>query len=197
MNCSSRQNALTLIEIVVSMAILAVVLVGVGGSLMTSLHATRDAKPALIAQEAGQRLIEELRNSDFSVIHQSFWNGATQKTFSGDAWTVADTLGVMQAVLDDHLVPAMDRGVMGPSSTGAAASNGDPLRLRFLTEAEFHQLWGTTLDLDYPADVTVSTTVKVGQKLYPVVVEVHYRDGTGDRVYQVGALINEEAPLDR
>jgi hypothetical protein len=91
----------------------------------------------------------------------------------------------------------MDRGVMGPSSTGAAASNGDPLRLRFLTEAEFHQLWGTTLDLDYPADVTVSTTVKVGQKLYPVVVEVHYRDGTGDRVYQVGALINEEAPLDR
>jgi hypothetical protein len=39
--------------------------------------------------------------------------------------------------------------------------------------------------------------VKVGQKLYPVVVEVHYRDGTGDRVYQVGALINEEAPLDR
>ena len=164
---------------------------------MTSLHATRDAKPALIAQEAGQRLIEELRNSDFSLIHQAFWNGATKKTFAGDDWAVTDTLGVMQAVKDDHLVPALDRGVMGASSTGAAAANGDPLRLRFLSEAEFHSLWGTTLDLDYPLDATVSATVKADQKLYPVLVEVHYRDGTGDRVYQLGALIQEEAPLDR
>jgi type II secretory pathway pseudopilin PulG len=192
------KKSLTLIEVVVSMALLVLVALGMGAAFSASLNASRDAKPSFIAQEAGQRLLEELRNRDFTSLHDTFWGeGVVKKTIDGTPWTTSDLQGGMQQIADEHLVPALDQGILRASTTGDPRANGDPLRLRFVGEAEFHALWGTTLDLDFPEDIRVKEEVQPTQRVFPVLIQVHYGDARGDRVYQLAALVHEEAPLDR
>ena len=88
----------------------------------------------------------------------------------------------------------------GRYRAGASGNNGDAIRLRFLSEAEFQALWnagGISIDGDAGAATTTDPEAMTEQVIYPIVIEIHWSDAGGDRVYQLAAVLYAQAQLDR
>lgn len=194
--CSARRG-LSLIEVVVALAIVSLAGLALAYSSSTSVAATRMAKPRLVAQQALQRTVEELRGASrpLATFYTTYWGSAALT----DAGTAGAYLSLdTSQTYTDVLAPALAVGDMGKSSVGGAV-----LRVRFLSEASYNQLWGTSVDLDFNGATNdgiardgSGSTAGPAYRMYPLVVEVHYRDEQGDQVLRLVTTIGDTPVLD-
>lgn len=143
-------TGLTLVEVVAAAAILVVMLLAVGTSLVHSVRSAGQARGLQVARQAAAELVERMRATPPALVADAFWihSSVTTTTIDDVEWVVADanlTGGVdtitatRVAVLD----PALAAGLLLPPP------GGEPLlALRFLSEAEWSALAGAPLDLD-------------------------------------------------
>lgn len=205
---SIERAALTLVEIVIATSLLAIVLLAFGMLATTSVDAASAARPNFIAQEAANRLVEQMRTAPVivpnsppdgtSVFESYYTNYAYKVTIGGVQWAAPDLDTPASYALSTPyadfaaLQQAFRRGLLGRPSDAPAR----PLRVRFLDEAEYQSVFGlpAAVDLDLNGAATVGVTNSY--QLFPVVVEVRWREERGpDRVYQVKTVLAAQASL--
>lgn len=193
----NADRGLTLVEVVFALAVLVVAALALGYASSSAVVSTRAAKPRLIAQQAAQRTVDELRASarPLSGFYALWWGSAAIVSPGGPGAHVG--LDATQTYTQE-IDPAERAGVLAAPLDGGAF-----LRLRFLSEANYNALWGTTVDLDL--DGTTNDGIQhdgsgsadgAAYRMFPIVVEVHYRDQTGSHVYRLPAVISDLPDLD-
>lgn len=194
---SHPTRALSLVEVVVSLAVLSMATLGLAYATSTSVMATRTSKPRLIAQQAGQRVIEELRGASqpLATFYTTQWGAAVlTNTNTPNVHRSFDATSTFTEIID----PALQSRIMGRPSDGGAV-----LRVRFLSEADYNAAWGLSADLDFDGATNGAlqhtgggATGGPAYGLYPIVVEVHFRDEQGDQLYRVVTTIGSTNELD-
>lgn len=197
-------TGLTLVEIVVSLAVLVVATLGLAYAVSTSVVVTRTSKSRLIAQQAAQRAVDELRSTcrpvgaafggPLTTFYTTWWKGAalTNPNTAG-AYLGLDATGTYGEILD----PALQVGIMARPASGAM------LRLRVLSEAAYNAIWGGAADLDVDGDTTSGierdgsgSTEGANYHQYPIVVEVHWVDELGPQTHRLAAVVTDHPDLD-
>lgn len=207
------RRGLTLVEIVFSVALLAIVLLAFGMLATTSVDATASARPNLIAQEAANRLVERMRTEpeivpaappggsvyeayflNYAAAHKPVINGAQYAAPSLDDPTsyAAATTPYNDPFAD--LVQAFRSGLLRRPTDAPAR----PLRVRFLDEVQYAAMFQLPIGQDLDFDGVATTAgVNLNYRLYPVFVEIRWREKSGpDRVYQVKTVLGAPAQLD-
>lgn len=201
-------RALTLIEIVMALGLLAVIMLAFGVLASSSVNASTDSRPNLIAQEAASRLVEIMRSGKIAADNPPAGNSIFEAYFDSYAYKV--TLGGVQYAAPDLTVPASFAGPYNDpfAALAVAYRNGTmrrpsdapnrPLRVRFLDENDYQAMWGlpALVDLDFSGGAT--TGVTTAYRAYPVYVEIRWGPPSGgpDRVHQLKALLSPATALD-
>ncbi len=203
----TSRSGLSIVEVAVSLAILSIAMLAIFGSLNSSIRAGREARPRFVAQQAAQGVIEGLRadSGSLGVFYDKYW-GTT--TVAGAVRRDDDTAGVyldldlVGAEIGDTYAQVIDpavrsRAILPPSNGGAM------VRLIFLSEDRYNTIWGTTTDLDFNGSLTDgiehdgSGAIEGPEyKMYPIVVEIHWRDESGDQVFRQTTVITDDPDLD-
>lgn len=188
-------RGLTLVETTVSLAVLVVATLALAHATSAAMMSTRTSKPRLIAQQAAQRAVDELRSRarPLTTFYSTWWkDAALVGAGTAGVYHGLDGTGTYGEVLD----PALQARIMARPATGHV------LRLRLLSEAAYQAVWGVA-DLDLDGDLTSGierdgsgSTEGAGYRLYPIVVEVHWRDETGSQVHRLAAVVSDSPDLD-
>ena len=207
------RRGFSLIEVAIAFAILTVALLGVFTAMSSSLTATGRSQPRFIAKQAANRLLNELKAdaSSNTNFYADYWNGgdgprnlspaAVINSGSSAVFIDCDTLG---STFDDILTPAINQQIMRRQGTAPM------LRLRFLSESTYNQLWGLSganlveLNFDTTNGTAVDPTELEGNglgfgpdyKMFPLQVAVFWRDQGGDHALRMTSVISAVSPLD-
>lgn len=190
-------RALSLVEVIVALAVLSLATLALASAAGSSVIVTRTSKARLIAQQAAQRTVEELRGSSqpLATFYTTYWGTAalTDDDTPG-AYLGLDTTSTFVEIID----PALQGKVMGRPSDGGAV-----IRVRFVSEADYNAAWGLSADLDFDGatdgtlqHTSATATGGPNYRLYPIVVEVHFRDEQGDQVIRLVTTIGSTSELD-
>lgn len=210
-------RSLTLVEVVVALALMAVIMLAFGSLATTSLRSSTDSRPSLVAQAAVSRLVEIMRTGKITVesppagdsIYESHFlnyisNGSNyQVTLNGVVYA-APHLNVPATYATAYndpfaqLAQSFRNGTMGRPSDAP----NQPLRVRFLDEGEYQTMWGlpanpaAAFDLDLDGALTVG--VNTSYRAFPVYVELRWRPPGGgpDRITQLKAVLAPPTVLD-
>lgn len=191
----SPREGMTLVEAVTATAILAVAVLAFGLTLSTSMTLTRTSVTAHVAQQAAGQVIERARALPIDQAWTLLW--ATRGIeVAPDGAVVEDAGGVLRAVRAEVVDPAIARGTIAPPGDGRSM-----LTLRLLSEAQHAAMWGVVGDLDL--DGAVSALLPAAGRgdpppaslLLSMVVEVRWREASGERVYALPTVLSPEAPL--
>jgi type II secretory pathway pseudopilin PulG len=206
-HASSRRSGLSIVEVAVSLAILSVGMLAIFGSLSSSIRAGREARPRFLAGQAAQRVVEGLR-ADVGVLgafYDEYWGSATvsggvlRNDNTPEVYLDLDLVGAeIGNAYAEVIDPALQGRVILPPSDGGAM-----LRLIFLSEDRYNTVWGTTLDLDFNGSVVdgiehdgSGAVEGPDYKMYPVLVEIHWRDESGDQIFRQLTVITDDPDLD-
>lgn len=217
----ARTRGLTLLEISFTVAVLAGGLLAVLSVVGSSLKATRLAKPRFLAQQAARSVADELRADagGMPAFYAKYWGDPAELPAGPFAVTPAPGPGAAGAVVrgngtsgvfvDLDAVGTTFATIIDPALRARliqrpGSGNGAVLRLRLLSEANYNALWAAT-----PADLNFNGTTSDGiqrdgsgstlgaeYRIYPLLVEVHWRDEDGDRLHRLCTTISTEPAID-
>ena len=170
----SGRRSLSIIEVTFALAIVATALLMVFSAQGSAVKVTRASKPAMLAAQAAERVVEELRatSQPLAVFYADFWGqpgevapfaanpgapGRGAFVVGGGSPGVYYDLdqvnldpGGFTTAFDDVLGPAVADKLIRRASDGGAF-----LRLRFLSEASYNSMWsGSAADLNQDGDTT-------------------------------------------
>jgi prepilin-type N-terminal cleavage/methylation domain-containing protein len=132
----ARDLGLTLIEILIAMAVVVVALLGATSALYFSDATRESTREKVLAQNAARRVIEQMRDADFTTLLANYSTGGTP----GDTFTVERlnpiagvpvgqiAFPVVGGILREDIVDAdwsMPRDLSGDGLVDAAAHNGN------------------------------------------------------------------------
>lgn len=188
---SARTSGLTLVELVSSLTVLTLGTLALAYASSTSIVATRSAKPRFLAEQAAQRVIEEYRAAPFASFYTASWGAPAKLTQAAvGSFPAYDYVSLDGSqTFADILAPAVGQGVLGAPATGSM------LRLRLLSERDYNVGLTTSVDLDFDGSTT-STVIAGTYRLFPIVVEVHWREEAGAQTYRQFAVIQDMPELD-
>lgn len=204
-----RSSGLTLVEVVISIALLAIVLLAFGSLATASVDSTRNTRPNLIANEAVSRVVDRMRTGKVvpdtpptgdSVYETYFLNYASKVTLGGVQYAAPDLDNpASYAITTPYNDPFADlqlafrRGLLGRPSDAPAR----PLRVRFLDEPDYQAMWGLLAPFDLDLDGASTVGVTTNYRIFPVLVELRWRENRGpDRVAQLKAVLAAPSQLD-
>lgn len=203
MRRAGTRRGLTLVEVVVALALLALVVAGFASLTSSSLQQTSRSRPAMIAQQTAERVIEHMRADSKNAAFSAWWTSTTKTNIGGKNWATGNfpdsTPGEFLAAWTNAAgTGLLDRKVVSyPSDANAF------LRVRFLNESEYAALWGlaSPVDLDPPFDDATdidagATDPTAAYSMLPVLVEVRWRDEGGERRYQLKTVLMDAPQLD-
>lgn len=190
MSLHRRGRALTMIEVLISVAVLLLLMAGFGAMASVSVRTTREARPALIAQETAIRVAERLRSDRKDDAFRVYWTEADRRTIGGVEYAVGGSPSWQELLAP--LLAAAKQGLIKTPTDDAAM-----LRIRFLSEREYQQVWGlsTPADLDFDGQ-TGSEPPTAKFRMLPVLIEVRWRGPTQDHRHQLKTVLTTKPPLD-
>ena len=218
-----RRRSVSIIEVTFALVIVASALLMVFSAQGSAVRVTRESKPAMLAAQAAERVVEELRatSQPLAVFYADFWGqpgevapfAANPGAPGRGAFVVGgDSAGVYydldQVNIDPGGVTTAFDDVLGPAVTDKlirrASDGGAFLRLRFVSEANYNSMWSAGgADLNQDGDTTdgiqrdgSGSTAGPDYLLYPLLIEVHWADEGGDHVLRYTTVIASEPELD-
>jgi prepilin-type N-terminal cleavage/methylation domain-containing protein len=178
----------SLLEVIVSMAILAIAVVGTGSAVMISTHLNTRANHEALAQAAAESKVAEIRETGF---------GAILGTFSGQTFAVPGLPSptgivdqgeviIINSETPDEATYGRNLGVPGGGPGVDLDGNG-----RFndiLSGAAF------AMDMDGDGVQNTATVLPANFKLIPVAVLVRWRSSEGIQHLQVVTAVVNRSP---
>ena len=175
----------SLLEVIVSMAILAIAVVGTGSAVMISTHLNTRANHEALAQAAAESKVAEIRETGF---------GAILGTFSGQTFAVPglpNPTGVVdqgEVIIINSETPdeaTYGRNLGVPDGGPGVDLDGNGRFNDILSGAAF------AMDIDGDGVQNTATVLPANFKLIPVVVLVRWRSSEGiQRLQIVTAVVN-------
>jgi hypothetical protein len=161
------------------------------------MRQTRDARPEFIAREAATRVVERMRSTPLKTVFESWWKSAETIDVDGVKYAVGGTPEFDDP--NDGVLHGLDSAFEASIMLRPSRFPDAPLRVHFLTEGEYSDLWGLLdpVDLNFDGSIEpLGGEPAESYRLFPVVVEVHWRDPGGDNVYQLKAVVSNTMQLD-
>lgn len=203
-----RTGAMTLLETVFTTAILVGALLAVLSLIATSLRASRQSKPNLLAQQAARAVADELRADagSLALVYGKYW-GAPAPTAPG---IVVRGDGTPQVHMDFDNVGTIFSTILDPAVTARVmrrhSDGGAFIRVKLLSEAAYNALWAnpagaSDLNFNGTTDDALERegpgiTSGPDYRILPVSIEIRWQDESGDRVHRLVTTIATESELD-
>lgn len=212
-------RGLTLLEVVVALGVMVVMILGFASMTTVSVTATRSAKPTMLAQEAAWRLAERMQAVTVTTALSSYWTSCNKQVINGLTYAVDG--GGLDEILNGSTLTGAPKGLLAYYKNGGVTPLEDkgglmgmpldgfkPLRVRLLNETQYKAVWGLANDADCDLNTDSSgldnsdivTTAgwpnSPAYKMYPVLIEVHWSEGTQSRKYQLKTIIANREQMD-